>query len=371
MRRRYDIDWLRVIAIGLLLIYHTAIGFQPWGVLIGFIQNSESLESIWIPLSILNIWRIPILFFVSGMGVYFAMRKRSWRELISERARRILLPFLFGMLAIVPLHILVWQYYYNQDLSYWVNPGHLWFLGNIFIYVLVLAPLFYYMKNNPNGRAGRLLHSLFKTPFGLIIIMIPFILETVIVRPDSFELYAMTLHGFVLGFLAFLTGFICVYSGESFWKTVTRWRVLLLSLSAILFMIRFAVFDLKEPFYLVSIESNLWIFTVFGFTHKYLDKPGRVLSYLSKAAYPVYIVHMIFLYSGSAILFQMEMSAWIKLLLLTVFTFAGSLGIYEFVLRRVSFLRPLFGLNASGRLPLQLKETGMKNTYQGTGKVQT
>ncbi len=26
--RRYDIDWLRVIAIGLLLIYHVAIGFQ-------------------------------------------------------------------------------------------------------------------------------------------------------------------------------------------------------------------------------------------------------------------------------------------------------------------------------------------------------
>jgi len=28
--RRYDIDWLRVIAIGLLLIYHIAIGFHPW-----------------------------------------------------------------------------------------------------------------------------------------------------------------------------------------------------------------------------------------------------------------------------------------------------------------------------------------------------
>ena len=28
--RRYDIDWLRVIAIGLLLIYHIAIAFQPW-----------------------------------------------------------------------------------------------------------------------------------------------------------------------------------------------------------------------------------------------------------------------------------------------------------------------------------------------------
>lgn len=60
--RRYDIDWLRVIAIGLLLIYHIAIGFQPWGVFIGFIQNDEALESIWIPMSMLNVWRIPLLF---------------------------------------------------------------------------------------------------------------------------------------------------------------------------------------------------------------------------------------------------------------------------------------------------------------------
>lgn len=82
--RRYDIDWLRVIAIGLLLIYHIAIGFQPWGVLIGFIQNNESLESTWIPMSMLNVWRIPLLFFVSGMGVCFAIRKRNWKQLLLE-----------------------------------------------------------------------------------------------------------------------------------------------------------------------------------------------------------------------------------------------------------------------------------------------
>ena len=75
--RRYDIDWLRVIAIGLLLIYHIGIAFQPWGVFIGFIQNGQSLESIWPAMALLNIWRIPLLFFVSGMGVAFAIKRRS------------------------------------------------------------------------------------------------------------------------------------------------------------------------------------------------------------------------------------------------------------------------------------------------------
>ena len=56
--RRYDIDWLRVVAIALLLIYHIAIMFQPWGVFIGFIQSAETSEAIWIPMALLNIWRI-------------------------------------------------------------------------------------------------------------------------------------------------------------------------------------------------------------------------------------------------------------------------------------------------------------------------
>ena len=42
--RIYDIDWLRVIAIGLLLIYHIAIIFQPWALFIGFIKSEESVE---------------------------------------------------------------------------------------------------------------------------------------------------------------------------------------------------------------------------------------------------------------------------------------------------------------------------------------
>ena len=90
INRRHDIDWLRVIAIAMLLIYHTAIGFQSWGLMIGFITNQASWNGLWTPMSMLNIWRIPLLFFVSGMGVFFALQKRDWKQLIQERAKRIL-----------------------------------------------------------------------------------------------------------------------------------------------------------------------------------------------------------------------------------------------------------------------------------------
>lgn len=131
MERRHDIDWLRVVAIGLLLIYHIAIIFQPWAMFVGFIRSAEPLENLWTPMTMLNVWRIPFLFFVSGMGFYFAMKKRNWRQLLTERSKRILIPFLFGIVAITPLHLFIFQKFYHLPLSYYPHTGHLWFLGNI------------------------------------------------------------------------------------------------------------------------------------------------------------------------------------------------------------------------------------------------
>lgn len=342
--RRYDIDWLRVIAIGLLIMYHIGFVFLPWGVFIGFIQNDEPIDFLWKPMSMLNIWRIPLLFFVSGMGVCFAIRKRSGKQLILERSRRILLPFVFGIFCIVPLHLFIWQKYYNQDLAYSIQVSHLWFLANIFIYVLVLSPLFFYLKKNTNGSPARWLRSLFSSPLGLLFIMATFVVEAILIKPETFETYSMTLHGFMLGLLAFLFGFIVVQSGEGFWQTVKRWRWVLLLLATALFVVRMIEFDLMAPNYLKALESNLWIFTVFGFGYNYLNKQSNTLAYLSQAAYPVYILHMIFLYLGAWLLVPLEIPAYMKLILVVVITFSGCFFVYELLIRRVLFLRPLFGL---------------------------
>ncbi len=342
--RRYDIDWLRVIAIAFLLIYHIGIGFQPWGVLIGFIQSNQSLESLWIPMSMLNVWRIPLLFFVSGMGVCFAMRSRSWKQLLIERSRRILLPFIFGLIVIVPLHLVIWQLYYKQDISYILNQGHLWFLANIFIYVILLSPLFFYLKKKKESRTGRFIASIFGGTAGLIIILLAFILEAFLLSPVSYETYSMTMHGFTLGLLAFLFGFLSVYAGLPFWTRLSRWRWILLSLAIILFIIRLSVFDLKAPNYIKSIESNLWIFALFGLAYKYLNRGSKALTYFSKAAYPVYILHMIFLYLASYFIIPVDIPAGLQFVLILLITFTGSFALYELIIRRIKLLRPLFGL---------------------------
>lgn len=348
--RRYDIDWLRVITIGLLLIYHIAIAFQPWGVFIGFIQNDRALEWLWIPMTMLNIWRIPLLFFVSGMGVCFALRKRNGVQLLLERTRRIFVPFLFGMFVIVPIHLVLWQKYYNQDLRYAPGPGHLWFLAYIFIYVILLSPLVFYHKKNENRILSMWFKKLYRNPLGLLIISLSFVTEALLMKPETYELYAMTWHGFLLGLLAFLFGYLGILSGRAFWHTLLKWRWLYLLLALTMYFIRLFLFDLKAPNFMMAVESNLWIFSVFGFVYRYLNQPGKILNYLSQAAYPVYILHMIFLYLGSYLIFPLGIPVVIKFVLVIIFTGTGCFAMYELLIRRLAILRPLFGLKSAERI---------------------
>ena len=341
--RRYDIDWIRVIAIGLLLIYHISIGFQSWGRLIGFITSPKALDELWLAMSLLNVWRIPLLFFVSGMGVYFAMRKRNSKQLIVERTYRIFLPYVFGMFAIVPIHILIFSYYYDMSLNYFWAPGHLWFLGNIFCYVLILSPLMFYLKQNESGNLATWIKKMLGHPFGLLLVLVAFIGEVLLVKPVPFELYAMTWHGFFIGVLAFFFGFCFVLSGESFWKMIRRWRWSFVAIALGFYLFRIIQFGPLTPGYLLATESLCWVLSVFAFGSMYLNLPGKALAYFSQAAYPVYILHMIFLYLGSVLIFPLPVPTPVQFLLILTFTLMGCFGSYELI-RRVKFLRPLFGL---------------------------
>ena len=247
-------------------------------------------------MGLINIWRIPLLFIISGMGVCFAMRRRNWKELLKDRTKRILLPLIFGSFFIVPISSYLYQKFNNLDPMYFPNGGHLWFLGNIFIYVLILSPIFFSFKRNPDNGLFRCFKWILKFPAALYLFTLPFIIEVVLVAPpQGFASYANTPHGFWLGLLAFFTGFIFISLGEIFWRAVERIKIIALSIAIPLYIVRLLVFQLEGPFFLTVIESWSWLFAIFGFCATYLNKPSSTLSYLSKAVYPVYILHMIFL----------------------------------------------------------------------------
>jgi surface polysaccharide O-acyltransferase-like enzyme len=101
---------------------------------------------------------------------------------------------------------------------------------------------------------------------------------------------------------------------------------------------------MQVPNFQLAIESNFWIYSVFAFGYKYLNHPSKALTYLSQAAYPIYIIHMVFLFLASSIIFPLELNVFIKFILVLFSTFIGSLVFYEFVIRRIKVISPLFGL---------------------------
>lgn len=341
--RKHFIDWIRVIAIALLMVYHVAIVFQPWGLMIGFMVNTEPWDSLWIPMTMLNVWRIPILFFIAGIGVYYSFQNRNWHQLLKERALRIGIPFVFGIVFIVPLYLLILQNYYDWKLQYIPQSSHLWFLGNILCYVIVSIVPLYYIKREANSLFVTKLRKLFSNPIVFLIVIICFVLETIIVNPPIYEMYASTTHGFFLGWLAFIFGCFFAISGEGFWNNLVKFRWLFMLLAILFFIARvnnYVSFPKKVN---LPIETCLWVFTIFSFAKQYLNIPHRKLTYFSKAAYPVYILHMIFLGLSCSLILPLEMNAQIKFCGVLTGTIVGSLFCYE-IIKRIKYLRLLFGI---------------------------
>jgi glucans biosynthesis protein C len=228
-------------------------------------------------------------------------------------------------------------------LIYQPDRAHLWFLGNIFSYVLILSPIFYYLKRHEDGRLVYWIRRAFSNPLGLLFVAACFIGEAMILTPHPYEMYAMTLHGYWLGLLAFLFGFCFVLSGEGFLKMIVRGRWVFLALATVLFVVRFTWLKVNSPYYLVVIESHCWIYALLAFGRRYLSFGGRALTYLSGAAYPVYILHMVFLYLGALLIFPLNMAVQLKFVIVLLITFAGCFITYELI-RRLKWVRPLFGL---------------------------
>ncbi len=343
-QRRYDVDWLRTVALGLLIIYHIVISFQPWAKAIGFIQNDESLEWLWIPMSALNVWRIPLLFMVSGMGARFAMERRDWKQFLSDRAMRILLPLVFGIFFICPIADYLVKNYYGLEAGYTPNAGHLWFLINIFLYVIYFLSTMWALTAYPENPFLRFISRSLRRPWVIFAAAIPLMLEASLVDPEYYASFP-TPHGHFVGMICFIMGFTFVCLKDDFWRAVQKVKLSALGFAFSLFLVRLLVFEIVNvPKFLVAFESMCWMLAVLGYGSAYLNKPSGVLTYFSKAVYPAYIIHFPIQYAITYYLIPLSLPAILKLGILLIGTFGACLLIYEFILRRMKWIRPLFGM---------------------------
>jgi hypothetical protein len=273
-----------------------------------------------------------------------AMRRRTLKQIWLDRCKRIGIPLLFGSLVVVPLQTMIILYHYQLPPAYMPGMAHLWFLGNILLYALVLAPLshllpeavrVFYKKFSSKAIGGMAL---------LLLIMLTLLAEAIVIDPHPFELYAFTLHGWVFGFIAFTGGYLMMAADEKVWLILKKSKWLLLALAFCLFAKRVYPSVIVADAVMLSLESTLWIFGLFGLANTYLNKPSLFLAKWKDAAYPVYILHMFFLHLGSVLLFPLQLPAPLSFGILLLFVLVGSLLVYEYLVRRYNWTRWLFGI---------------------------
>jgi surface polysaccharide O-acyltransferase-like enzyme len=281
---------------------------------------------------------------ISGMGVRFAMEHRDWKLLIKDRTIRILMPYVFGILVLNTIFAVILPYLGWEE-KYTINFGHLWFLLNIYLYTVWLIGIIIYLKDNPDNSLFRFLSKLIRLPLGLFLLALPLMVETWLVNPKYFGVYIDSAHGWLVGLICFFMGFLFISIQHVFWPAVVKMRWMALGVAFSLYFVRLFVFELvNEINWLTALESMSWMLAILGFGSLYLNKRSRSLDYFSKAVYPVYIVHLPIQFTIAYFLFPLPLSPVLKLIVMLVGTFSISLLLYQYVLRRLKWIRPLFGI---------------------------
>ena len=366
--RRHDLDWLRVLVFALLIFYHVGMFFVPWGF---HLKNNVIYEWLVYPMLFLNQWRLPILFVISGMGTFYALQKRTGAYFALERIKRLGLPLIFGMLFIISPQVYFERLNKNQFVGsyfdFWPNEAlngiypegnfswhHLWFLPYLLIFSLILIPIFLYFKKHPNNKFILWIKEKSRKPLGLYIFVIPLYLAEAFIEPY----FPITLaliddwFNFINCMMLFLFGFLLMLIKDVFWITVEKYRSYFLITGILSFTIMLVIIHIDvERFECHFTEAfikvvNLWswVLTLFGYSAKYLNRKSKLLNYSNEAVYPFYILHQTIMITIAYFLIELEWSFGSKFSIMTFGTFGFSWVIYEFLIRRWRFIRPLFGL---------------------------
>jgi len=151
---------------------------------------------------------------------------------------------------------------------------------------------------------------------------------------------------------------------EGFWRSLQRlrWPALLLAAASYALLVHtwyFAGHDDAHPvpeplrqWLRVAWALDQWcaIAALLGFAYRWRDVDSPLLRYLSLAVFPLYILHQTVIVVLAHALKPLHIPAMAEAVLLVVATFALCLGAYA-VIRRVGWLRPLFGLRPAAAAP--------------------
>ena len=382
--RRHDLDWVRVCAFGLLVLYHVGMYYVSWDWHVKSPHAGPLLEPAML---LTGPWRLSLLFLVSGVATAFLLAQAQRQaaagdgrvRFLGNRSWRLLLPLLFGMAVVVPPQsyyevveqlpggyhdgfLAFWARYLRADGSFCDAGGclilptwnHLWFVAYLWVYTVALWLLWRLARPLLDRAGGALERAL--CGWGLLLwpaLALALARLLLIGRYGSTHALVGDWYNHVQYFGVFLLGFLAARR-DGFWDAAVRlrWPALLLWLGSWAVLAGYTVsYAGSEPPQALRLAMRaVWgvdqwcaIVAVLGFARRLSPGDGPLLRYLVPAVFPVYILHQTVTVLAAHNLQPLDLHPALEGPLLVLLTFATCFAAYE-VVRRVPLLRPLFGL---------------------------
>jgi len=376
--RRYELDWLRVLAILFVFLYHSTRFFNlgDWHV-----KNVDTY--VWVELwnVFATRWMMPLFFIISGASLFYAIGKSAgWRKFYVDKFLRLMIPLIIGSVTHAALQIYLEKSSHGQFsgsffsfLPEYFNgvylainmPGnfafhgmHLWYLLFLFLYSLICYRLFVWLNGSGREILNRIT-SFFTIP-GLMYLGFPLpllIMKALI--PKAVLDAGSGGWGFLYYIWFLIAGFIIVSSNRLQQQILNqRWISLLLGMglsTAYLFQLfspSRLVFPAEITDWIYTLLSFIsawsWLFTILGFSMKYLAFDRPLLRSANEGVMPFYILHQTVLLCIGYFVMTWAINDASKWVIVLISSFIVITTLYMLFIRKFEVLRFLFGMKTTG-----------------------
>ena len=379
--RVYYLDWLRVLAILTVLVYHSSRFFnmEDW-----VVKNPTWYPWVEVWNRFAVAWLMPLIFVISGASLFYAVGKGGAGKFVMDKVLRLLVPVVVCDLTHASLQVYLerlthaqfsgtyFQFLpsYFQGVYDGSNPAsgnfavtgmHLWYLVWLFVFTLILYPLMRWLRGHGHGVLSWV-GNLLALPGAVYALALPTLLLSAFADPDG-PVMAQQEAGWALVTYLWLTfaGFLVISHARL--KTSVqrlRWPSLALaavSIGAFLYLtFHFGWPSFGTPRYtlvfgLRALASWCCILAILGFGRTHLDFSTPFVKYANEAVLPFYILHQTVLLCVGYFVVQWAIPDLFKWAIILAMSFVLIMLLYEFLVRRFNVMRFLFGMKTLPKAP--------------------
>jgi glucan biosynthesis protein C len=379
-QRRYELDWLRVLAILAVFVYHCALLFGPDA---SAIKNPTTYGFVDDVSDFFGSWGMPLILLISGASAFHALGKVGAGKYLKGIVARLLIPLIVGIFTHCALQVYLenlhkgtfsgsfldfYPHYFDGMYAFGGNFAwmglHLWYLEALFLFSLLFLPLFLWFRNRSSGRrALQGLGDFLAKPGAAYLFALPTIILINLLDPETWGTTAIGGWSPLIYPCFFVSGFVII-SHERLQERIKRWRWISLVAGILLALAVDIVWDvlgapdfgtwgfaLGSGLYCLSVWCCL--LGVFGFGFQHLTRNKPFLRYANEAVLPFYILHYTVIVTLGYFVVQWAVPDWPKFAFILTASFLATISLYEYLVRRHNVMRFLFGMKPLVEQPAQ------------------